>query len=198
MAGERKYGMVVDTRKCVGCMSCTVSCKMENKVPFDGFRAWVNIRERGTFPEVKRHFLPRLCNHCENAPCVQVCPVKATFKREDGVVIIDEKRCIGCGYCITACPYHARYLHPQTKVADKCSFCQHRIDQGLEPACVRNCMGKARVFGHLNDPASAVSKVLGANPTQTLLPELGTDPKVYYISADLNVSAAKEGKVSGA
>lgn len=197
MAGQKKYGMIVDTRKCVGCISCTITCKMENKVPFEGFRAWVNIRERGDYPNVKRHFLPRLCNHCEKAPCVQVCPVQATYRREDGVVVIDEKRCIGCGYCITACPYHARYLHPQTKVADKCNFCQHRLEQGLEPACVKNCMGKARIFGDLNDPSSRISRVLGANPAQTLLPDLGTEPKVYYISADVNLSQAKEAKASG-
>ena len=198
MAGKKQYGMVVDTRKCVGCMSCTITCKMENKVPFDGFRSWVNLRERGSFPQVKRHFLPRLCNHCENAPCVQVCPVQATYRRDDGIIVIDEGRCIGCGYCVTACPYNARYLNPQTKVADKCTFCQHRLEQGLEPACVHNCMGKARVFGDLNDPGSAVSKLLNSTGVQTLQPELGTEPQVYYISADLNNSAVKGVKVSGA
>lgn len=189
----KKYGMAVDVRKCVGCMSCTISCKMENSIPFGVFRSWVNMTEKGKYPQVKRFFLPRLCNHCEKAPCVQVCPVKATYKREDGLVVIDESRCIGCGYCVVACPYHARFMSPSKKVADKCSFCQHQLDRGGEPACVRNCMGKARIFGDLNDPHSEVSQLIANNPSQALRPELGTFPRVFYIGADLVQSRVKEG-----
>lgn len=193
MADKKKnYGMVIDLRRCVGCFSCQVTCKVENNVPFEDFRARVNIAERGTFPDVKRNFLPMLCNHCAKAPCIEVCPVKASYKREDGVVLIRDERCIGCGYCIQACPYNARYLDPNLHIAQKCTFCVHRIDNGLPPACVHNCMGKARVFGDLNDPNSEVSKLLNSVPTQVLKPEMGTHPNVFYIMGDFNGLSGKE------
>lgn len=193
-AKKKRYGMVIDTRKCVGCMSCTISCKMENGVPFDGFRAWVNMTERGEFPKVKRNFIPRLCNHCDDAPCVSVCPVKASYIDDDGIVLIDQNKCIGCGYCISACPYSARYLHEGLQVADKCTFCTHRVKAGLEPACVHNCMGKARIFGDLNDPLSEISQHIARNGVQTLRPDLGTNPKVFYVDAELNNLPNKGGK----
>ncbi|MCL4425766.1 MAG: 4Fe-4S dicluster domain-containing protein [Firmicutes bacterium] len=186
--------MVIDLRRCVGCMSCQVTCKMENNVPFDFFRSKVLITERGTYPDVKRRFLPVLCNHCEESPCVQVCPVGASYRREDGVVLVDQDKCIGCGYCVEACPYDARYVNPFTGLADKCTFCQPRIDSGLEPACVHNCMGQARIFGDLNDPNSAVAKLVSSNSVQTLKGNLGTEPHVFYISADLVTLDRKEGK----
>ena len=191
---KKRYGMVIDTRKCVGCMSCTISCKMENGVTYDGFRSWVDMTERGVFPKVKRNFIPKLCNHCENAPCVTVCPVKASYKNEDGIVLVNQKRCIGCGYCIVACPYSARYLHEGLKVADKCTFCDHRVEMGLEPACVHNCMGKARIFGDLNDPQSEISQYITLNGVQTLRPDLGTNPHVFYIDAEINKLPNKGGK----
>lgn len=191
---EKRYAMVIDLRRCVGCMSCQVTCKMENNVPFDFFRSKVLITERGTYPDVKRRFLPVLCNHCEEAPCVQVCPVGASYRREDGVVLVDQDKCIGCGYCVEACPYDARYINPFTGTADKCTFCQPRIDSGLEPACVHNCMGQARIFGDLNDPNSAVSKLVNGNSVQTLKGNLGTEPRVFYISADLVTLDRKEGE----
>lgn len=184
MANQPRYGMVVDVRRCVGCMSCSVSCKMENSVPFGVFRSNVEIKEKGKYPHVKRHFLPKLCNHCEKAPCVSVCPVGATYKRTDGVVVVNENKCIGCGYCIVTCPYHARFLHPIRKVADKCNFCEHQLAMEGTPACVRNCMGKARVFGDLNDPNSTVSQLLASEATNQPKVELGTEPKVFYIGAD--------------
>ncbi len=190
---QKRYGMVIDLRRCVGCFSCQVTCKVENNVPFDDFRARVNVAERGTYPDVKRYFLPTLCNHCEKAPCVEVCPVQASYKREDGVVLVRVDRCIGCGYCIEACPYNARYLDPNLNVAEKCTFCVHRIDKGLPPACVHNCMGKARIFGDLNDQESEVSKLLNSVPTQVLKPEMGTHPNVFYIMADFNGLPRKEG-----
>lgn len=183
---QKKYGMVIDVRKCVGCMSCSVSCKMENGVSFGVFRSWVNMTEKGDFPTVKRYYQPRLCNHCENAPCVEVCPVKASYKREDGMVLLDKKKCIGCGYCVASCPYNARYMSKTQKVADKCTFCDHRVDNGGEPACVKNCMGKARFFGDLNDPNSKIAQLVSNNPVQVIKPGQGTKPQVFYIAADLN------------
>lgn len=183
---HKKYGMVIDARKCVGCMTCAITCKMENGVPFEGFRSWVNMIEKGNYPAVKRFYQPRLCNHCEKAPCVEVCPVKASYKREDGVVLVDKTKCIGCGYCVAACPYNARYMSETQKVADKCTFCDHRIDNGAEPACVKNCMGKARIFGDLNDPSSKISQLISRNPVQVINPQMGTKPQVFYIGADFN------------
>jgi len=180
----KRYAMVVDVSKCSGCDACTVACTIENNVPDGNFRTWVKEIEIGSFPDVKRAKLPRLCNHCEDAPCEKVCPVEATWRAEDGTILIDQDRCIGCKYCMTACPYEARYVNPVTNTVDKCNFCYHRISEGLEPACVATCVGGARIFGDLNDPDSLVHKIVATKNTQVLKPEMGTKPQVYYIEAD--------------
>ena len=182
MAENKHYGMVIDLRRCVGCHACTVACRMENSVPDDCFRSLVMEADKGSYPEVTRVKLPRLCNQCQDAPCVSVCPVKATFRDEDGgVVKVDPRRCIGCRYCIASCPYHARYLHPAKGIADKCDLCLDRVKAGLMPACVSTCVSHARFFGDLNDPGSEVSRLIRENQAQTLQPELRTRPSVYYI-----------------
>lgn len=181
---KKRYAMVVDVSKCSGCDACMVACKIENNVPDEGFRTWVKEIEVGLFPDVKRAKLPRLCNHCEDAPCEKVCPVEATWRTEDGTILIDYDRCIGCKYCMAACPYEARYVNPITHTADKCTFCYHRVEEGLEPACVATCVSGARVFGDLNDPNSEVYKLVATKNTQVLKPEMGTSPQVYYIDAD--------------
>ena len=193
----KKWAMVIDLRRCVGCMSCQVSCKMENDVPLQVFRSWVKIVQKGKYPNVKQHHLPRLCNHCDKAPCVKVCPTKASHIRKDGVVLIDYDKCIGCGYCIEACPYDARFINPVTKMADKCTFCAHRIDKGLAPTCVRSCMGRARIFGDLNDPDSEVSKVMRENNVMVLKKDQGTEPKVYYIGLDKDLEGGLKDTVGG-
>ena len=180
----KKWGMVIDQRKCVGCHTCTVACKSENNVPLGYWRSWVKGIEKGRYPDVKNFFLRRLCNHCDNPPCVDVCPVQATLKRADGVVMMYYGKCIGCGMCIAACPYDARFFNPVRRTADKCSFCSHRIDANLLPACVTSCIGRAITFGDLNDPRSEVSKLIASNATVVIKPELGTLPKVFYIAAD--------------
>lgn len=180
----RRYGMVVDMRKCIGCQACTVSCSMENLPPIGQFRTTVlqyEVDRQDGAPALIN--LPRLCNHCDNPPCVPVCPVQATFQRQDGVVLIDNERCVGCGYCVQACPYDARFINHETQTADKCTFCEHRLEAGLLPACVESCVGGARVIGDLNDPHSEASRLIAAHKSEikVLKPAMGTDPHVYYI-----------------
>ncbi len=180
-----QYGMLVDLRRCIGCHACSVACKSEFDVPLGVTRSWVEYIEKGTYPDVTRSFLPRLCNHCSDPPCVDVCPTGATWKREeDGIVVVDPDTCIGCKYCIQACPYDARFLNPVTGVADKCDFCQHRVEQGLVPSCVNACMGDARIFGDLNDPDSEISRRTASNHVSVLRRGMGTEPNVFYIAAD--------------
>jgi tetrathionate reductase subunit B len=149
--------------------------------------------EKGKYPYVSRSFLPSLCNHCDHPTCINICPVKATWQREDGIVMIDEQRCIGCKYCIASCPYNARYLNPLSRVVQKCFFCHHRIDTGLEPACVDTCLGKARIFGDLADRYSYIARLIEDFPVQVLKPQNGTAPQVYYIAADMAAMAPMVG-----
>jgi tetrathionate reductase subunit B len=180
-----QYGMLIDTRRCIGCHACTVACKSEFDVPLGVNRSWVEYIEKGHYPNVDRSFLPRLCNQCSEPSCVDVCPTGATWKREeDGIVVVDEEICIGCKYCIQACPYGARFSNPLTGTADKCDFCMHRVGEGIEPSCVNTCMGRARIFGDINDPNSEISKGLSNNSTTVLRREMGTHPNVFYIAAD--------------
>lgn len=180
----KRYAMVIDLRKCIGCHACAIACKSTFNVPLGVWRSWVKQVERGRYPNTQRHFLPRLCNHCEHPVCVEACPTKASYQREDGVTLIREERCIGCKLCISACPYNARFSHPEKKIADKCTFCVHRVDNGVAPSCVNTCQGEARIFGDLNDPTSEVAKLVAREAVQVIKPELGTAPRVFYIGAD--------------
>ena len=179
-AGKR-WGMLIDLRKCVGCQACTAACKFENNIPVGVFRTWVPDVELGVFPNTRRAFLPRLCNHCERPSCIEVCPAAATWQRQDGIVEIDYDRCWGCGACVNACPYDARFINPITKTADKCTFCSQRVDQGLLPACVETCIGGARQFGDLNDPNDPVTRQILEGVVQQLKPDTGNEPRVFYI-----------------
>lgn len=226
---QRHWIMVIDTRKCVGCDACTVGCVAENKLPPGVVYRPVVKEEFGTFPNVQLRFTPRPCMQCENPPCTPVCPVKATWKRPDGIVTIDYDKCIGCRYCITACPYHARTsdfgafygedaaegapdqgdrallggIQPWEDLpnfeyaknwkrertgkkspkgnARKCHFCLHRLEAGQLPMCATTCIGRATYFGDANDPDSLVTELITKNHVQTLLPHMGTKPRVFYI-----------------
>jgi Fe-S-cluster-containing dehydrogenase component/formate-dependent nitrite reductase membrane component NrfD len=179
-----RYGFVLDQRKCIGCHACTVACKTENQVPVGSFRTWVKYVEKGEYPAAQRNFGVMRCNHCENAPCVKICPVNALFTRPDGIVDLDGEKCIGCQSCMQACPYDAIYIHPDHGVAQKCHYCAHRIERGLEPACVIVCPVQAIVPGDLDNPKSEISQLVAMLPSQVRKPEQGTRPKVFYLGAD--------------
>ncbi len=189
------WAMVVDIRRCIGCQACTIACVMENRPPENVFRTIVSTYEVAQDERVDTYVLPRLCNHCDDPPCVPVCPVGATFKAPDGEVLIDADRCVGCGYCVQACPYDARFLNRETGTADKCTFCAHRLEAGLLPACVETCVGGARVFGDLADPHSEVSRLLAEyrGEVRVLKPEENTHPNVFYIGLDPRFSGRVEG-----
>ncbi len=178
-----KWGKVIDQDACIGCHACTVACKMEHLVPLSVNRTYVKQVEIGIFPEVSRQFQITRCNQCEKPPCVEICPVTAMFRRSDGIVDFDRDVCIGCKACMAACPYDAIYISPESNSAEKCNFCAHRIDQGLEPACVIVCPVEAIVVGNLNDNGSEVVQLIAREKPTVRKPEKGTDPKLYYIGA---------------
>lgn len=184
MEKKVRWGMVIDMRRCIGCHACAVACKAENAVPLGVFRSWVKIIEKGRYPVVTKSFLPSLCNNCENPICVRNCPTQATYKREDGIVMVDPHRCIACKYCIASCPYDVRYENPLKKIVQKCYWCYHRVDVGLEPACVNSCPTRAMVFGDMNDPESEIARVIATNAVQVIKPEKDTQPQVRYIAGD--------------
>lgn len=203
-----RLAMGIQIEKCIGCGSCVRACKVENNVPAEPyyFRTWVErylIKKGGEVivqsieggggelshaieekDVLRSFFVPKLCNHCDNPPCEQVCPVGATFQTKEGIVLVDSKRCIGCGYCIQACPYGARYMHPATHTADKCTLCYHRTQKGMLPACVEVCPTQARVYGDLESGASPLVRLKRLYSTHVLKPALNTKPKVFYTGLD--------------
>ena len=161
-----QYGFVIDQTTCIGCHACTVACKAENSVPVGDFRTGVKYTEVGLFPDIKRMFLVQRCNHCTDAPCVAICPVLALEKREDGIVDLDRDACIGCRACMQACPYDAIYLNEDTGSAEKCHFCAHRVEVGLQPACVNVCPTESIIAGDFDDDDSVVSGLIRAKETK--------------------------------
>ncbi|MGA7237585.1 MAG: 4Fe-4S dicluster domain-containing protein [Bryobacteraceae bacterium] len=201
------WGMTIDIAKCIGCGNCVRACSQENGVPHGYFRTWVerySVHDEldgpprvdspnggmDSFPILndaqgdKSFFVPKLCNHCADSPCVQACPVGATFVSPDGVVLVDRKYCIGCRYCIQACPYGCRYLDPRENVVDKCSLCYHRITKGLTTACCEVCPTGARKLADFKDPNDPVHEFLRENQVAVLKPHLATHSKVFYRDLD--------------
>ncbi len=179
-----KYGFVIDNRKCIGCHACTTACKSEHDVPIGVFRTWVKQVEKGDFPHTRRVFSVMRCNHCTDAPCVEICPVEALYFRPDGIVDFDKNRCIGCKSCMQACPYDALYIDPETHTAAKCNYCAHRVDIGLEPACVNVCPEHAIISGDMDNSSSEISQLLGREQVTVRKAEKGTNPNLFYINGD--------------
>ena len=206
-----QYGFLVDVEKCIGAGKCLTACREENNVPEGASRTWVEryvhfkdgtvkvdlVPETGYTdsdlpiidPEdVERaYFVPKLCNQCEDAPCNQVCPTHASITSPEGIELVDPEQCIGCAYCVQACPYGIRFMNHDTGTADKCNWCYHRVKRDEQPACVEVCPTGARMFGRLDDPESEISKRLAEVPTTVLREHLGTLPKLYYIGSSSEV-----------
>jgi Fe-S-cluster-containing dehydrogenase component len=198
-----RWGMVIDLTKCrSGCTECMDACREENNVAFYDDERWdihwirkVSIRPKDEAHGGEEKAVLLMCNQCDDPPCVQVCPVQATYKRDDGIVLVDHHRCIGCRYCMIACPYNARFFnfrendrwpnkdYPKRShgVVESCNFCAHLVDRGGQPACVGACPDGAMVFGNLDDPESMVSQVIAKNSVKRIREDWGTEPKVYYI-----------------
>jgi Fe-S-cluster-containing dehydrogenase component len=204
---EHRYAYVIDTEKCIGCGSCVRGCRAENQVPAGFFRTWVERYAVGAegslvdspgggqdgfpplhgFTPTKAFFVPKMCNQCKETPCVQVCPVGASYRTRDGVVMVDGQHCIGCGYCVQACPYGSRFLNPATHTAEKCTWCYHRITKGLKPACVEVCPTGTRRFGDLRREDDPVRRTIERERVGILQPELLTEPQCFYLHLDKEV-----------
>ncbi|HET6202554.1 MAG TPA: 4Fe-4S dicluster domain-containing protein [Planctomycetota bacterium] len=188
-----RYAFAIDLDRCIGCHACTVACKAEHEIPLGVWRCWVKEVDRGVFPDTERIFLPVLCNQCEDAPCMEICPTNALFRRADGIVDLDGDACIGCRSCMAACPYHQLFIDPNTGTAEKCNFCANRLENGLAPACVVVCPTECRVFGDLDDEEDPLTRLLRENRVDVRRPEAGTGPKIFYLGAgrgDLDPLAA--------
>ena len=207
------WAMAIDIARCIGCGNCVRACKSENDVPLEPFyfRTWVeryHLAEGEVdrpevdspnggydgFPErlrpgdrSKSFYVPKLCNHCAHSPCVQVCPVGATFESPDGVVLVDRSYCLGCRYCVQACPYGCRFITPRTHAADKCTLCYHRITRGLTTACCEVCPTGARMLGDLKQPGDPIYEFLREHTIHVLKPQMATGAKVYYADLDGSV-----------
>ena len=180
---QPKWAKVIDNTRCIGCHACTTACKSENEVPLSVTRTYVKYVDVGAFPHARRAFQVTRCNQCDDAPCVTACPTSAMYRRPDGIVDFDKSICIGCKACIAACPYDAIFINPEDHSAEKCNFCAHRIDMGLEPACVVVCPTQAILVGDLDDPDSLVAQIIRGDSVSVRRPEKETRPKLFYRGA---------------
>ncbi len=178
---KKRYALVIDSRTCLNCKACVVACKAENKVPVGHFRNKINEERKGEFPTLSINFEPEQCHHCDEPSCVRVCPTGASWQRKDGIVLVNYDECIGCRYCMIACPYDARYFNEEEGVVDKCTFCVQRVDKGDVPACVETCPSKVRLFGDLDDPNGELQALLSTRRYLVKKPETGNGPQLYYL-----------------
>ena len=183
---SKRYSIVIDLERCIGCHTCAIACKLENDIEGD---SWLHVdtvggkgmdTASGEFPDVKMHYLPKLCMHCAKPPCIDACPPGAIYKRDDGIVLIDADKCDGCEACIPACPYGVLNFDSEKNLATKCTLCAHRVEEGLEPFCVICCETEAMYFGDIADPESPLSKLIAARNAYVLQPEDGTEPAIHY------------------
>jgi Fe-S-cluster-containing dehydrogenase component len=205
---QHRYAYLIDTQKCIGCGSCVRACQAENDVPDHFFRTWIeryviglegshvdspNGGKDGFQPEqvdfvpTKSFFVPKICNHCKETPCIQVCPVGASYRTKDGMVLVDAQRCIGCAYCVQACPYGSRFLNPITETAEKCTWCYHRVTKGLKPACVEVCPTGTRQLGDLKKENDPVRHAIEHERIGILQGHLLTEPQAFYLHLDKEV-----------
>ena len=179
-----RYGFVIDQNRCIGCHACTVACKEEHNIAVGVNRTWVKYIEKGHYPDTRRHFAVLRCNHCDDAPCIEICPTVALFRRHDGIVDFDNERCIGCKSCMQACPYDALYIDPDRNTAAKCNFDASRVEMGYKPACEVVCPTQAILSGDLDDPNSQISRRIAMDKVSVRKPEKGTKPKLFYVGVD--------------
>jgi Fe-S-cluster-containing dehydrogenase component/formate-dependent nitrite reductase membrane component NrfD len=179
-----RYGFIIDQERCIGCHACTVACKEEHNIAVGVNRTWVKYIEKGSYPDTRRHFAVLRCNHCDNAPCIEICPTIALFRRPDGIVDFDHERCIGCKSCMQACPYDALYIDPDRNTAAKCNFDASRVEMGYKPACEIVCPTQAILSGDLDDPASRISRRIAMDKVSVRKPEKGTKPKLFYVGVE--------------
>ena len=187
---SKQLAFVIDLRRCIGCDTCVIGCKVENHVTSGKFRLQVYDSARdpvyetpqGSFPNLTQHWLPTMCHHCLDAPCVTACPTTALWRRDDdGVVMLDKDKCIGCSRCEEVCPYEALSFDDDAGTADKCNMCEHRLKKGEGPACALVCPTRAIHHGDIHDPNSRVSQLLATREHKLLREGIGAKPQIYYL-----------------
>jgi Fe-S-cluster-containing dehydrogenase component len=193
---QRRLGMLINLNRCIGCQACQMTCKAEYNIPFGTSRCRVETVLTGNYPHLNKIFIPRLCNHCDSAPCIEACEEAALLKNQEGIVLLNESKCTGCKLCYDRCPYNAIEIHPESGQIEKCDFCYNsRIIQNLLPVCVESCMGKAITFGDLNDKKSDISIAMLNQKLSVRYSEHPTNPSIFYIfKDDLDTSFLNENK----